>query len=174
MAWIMKNSAGAQIDRRDEPYLDDELKGQLEQQVLPRYPSKRPAMLPVLHAVQEKHGYIPYQAMEEIGEFLGCAASDVYDTATFYEEYFFQPKGKYVIWVCQSISCELMGHQALLDRLEDRLGIGVGETTDDGKVTLMHVECLGSCGTAPCALVGEKLHENLTVDNIDAILDSLE
>jgi len=173
MAWIMKNSAGTQIDRRDEPYLDESLRAELEQNILTRYPTKRAALLPVLHAVQHKHGWLPYQSMEEIGAFLEVPPSEVYDTATFYEEYWFKPKGRYVIWVCQSISCELLGSDHLIDRLQAKLGVQVGETTDDGKFTLMHVECLGSCGTAPCALVNETLHEDLTVENLDRILDTL-
>jgi len=174
MAWITKNSATMEIDRRTEPYLSDQLKKQLTEQVLSRYPTKQAATLPVLHVLQEEHGYLPHQALAEAADFLDVSAAETLDTATFYEEYWFQPHGKYVIWVCQSLSCELLGHEHLIDALKRKLGIEVGETTTDGKFTLMHVECLGSCGTAPCALVNEKLHENLSVDNLDTILDALK
>jgi len=174
MAWITKNSGTAQIERRAEPYLGDELKAQLETDVLSRYPTRRAALMPVLHAIQEEAGWLPHQAIEEAATFLELPAAEALDTASFYEEYWLTPHGKYVIWVCQSISCELMGHSALLERIEKKLGIGVGQTTDDGRFTLMHVECLGSCGTAPCALVNETLHENLTVESVDEILDGLE
>jgi len=174
MAWITKNSGTMQIDRRTEPYLTDEMKGDLEAKVLPRYPTRRASTLPCLHAVQERYNYIPHQAIEEIAAFLGLQASEVLDTCTFYEMFFTQPRGKYVVWVCESISCELMNHDALIHRLEEKLGIVPGETTSDGKITLMHAECLGACGGAPCALVGEKLHENLTVESLDRIIDSLE
>jgi NADH-quinone oxidoreductase subunit E len=174
MPWITKNSGTMQIETREEPYLDDELKAQLEATIIPRYPDRRAAMLPTLHAVQHKVGWLPAQALKEIGVFLGTAPSEVMDTATFYEEYWLKPKGKYVIWVCQSISCELMDRNSLMTKLKAKLKIEAGETTEDGKFTLMNVECLGSCGTAPCALVNEKLHENLSADNVDAILDSLE
>ncbi|MEX0884852.1 MAG: NADH-quinone oxidoreductase subunit NuoE [Phycisphaeraceae bacterium] len=173
MAWITKNSAGTQIDRRDAPYLDETLRKHLETEVLPRFPERRAASLPTLHALQDKHGYLPYQAIEEAAEFLGIPAADLMDTVTFYEEYWLRPHGKYVIWVCQSLACELMGQRPLLERLKDKLGIAVGETTDDGRFTLMHVECLGSCGTAPVALVNEKLHENITAENFERVLDSL-
>ncbi|MDP7348859.1 MAG: NAD(P)H-dependent oxidoreductase subunit E, partial [Phycisphaeraceae bacterium] len=149
MAWIMKNSAAMAIDRRDEPYLTDRMKAELEADVLPRYPTRQAATLPVLHAVQHEHNYLPYQAVEEAAAFLGVSASEMLDTATFYEEYWLTPKGKYLIMVCQSISCELMNHGQLLEMIQDKLGIGPGETTDDGKFTLMTAECLGSCGTAP-------------------------
>jgi len=95
------------------------------------------------------------------------------DTASFYEEFWLQPKGKYVIWVCQSVSCEIMRHDRIIDAISDKLGIEPGETTEDGRFTLMHVECIGACGGAPAALVNEKLHENLTPENVGRILDEL-
>ena len=174
MAWIAKNSATMQIERRDEPYLTDALKKQLEEEVLPRYDTRMAATMPALHLVQDTHGWLPHQAMEEIAEFLGLAASHVLDTATFYEEYWLKPHGKYVIWVCQSLSCEIMGQPKLIDKIKGHLGIEVGETTDDGRITLMDVECLGSCGTAPCALVNHRLHENINAENFQAVLDKLE
>lgn len=174
MAWIMKNSAAMAIDRRDEPYLTDRMKAELEADVLPRYPTRQAATLPVLHAVQHEHNYLPYQAVEEAAAFLGVSASEMLDTATFYEEYWLTPKGKYLIMVCQSISCELMNHGQLLEMIQDKLGIVPGETTDDGKFTLMTAECLGSCGAAPCALIDETLHENLTAENFDAQIGALQ
>lgn len=174
MAWIVKNSATMQIERRPEPYLDEQLKAHLEQTVIPRFPTRRAATLPVLHAIQDKHNWLPYQAVEEAAAFLGLNPSEVLDTATFYEMFWLQPKGKYLIMACQSISCELMGHDKIMDMLHHKLGVEVGETTPDGRFTLMHAECLGSCGTAPCALINDKLHEDLTVENLDKILDALE
>ena len=174
MAWLVKNSATIEIERRDEPYLDDDLKAELESTVLPRYPNKQAATLPVLHAIQHKYNWIPHQALEETAAFLELSASEVLDTATFYEDFWLKPKGKYLIMICQSISCELLGQLPLLERVKAKLGIEVGQTTEDERFTLMTAECLGSCGTAPCALVNEKLHESLTVDNFEEILDSLD
>jgi len=174
MAWITKNSGTAQIERRAEPYVNDAMKAHFEAEIIPRYPTRQAATMPILHAIQEEHNWLPMQAMEEAADFLGIPASAVLDTATFYEEYFTQPRGKYTIWICQSISCEIMGHNALLDKLSEKLGIGVGETTEDGKYTLMHVECIGACGGAPCGLVNEKLHENLSVNNVEDILNGLD
>lgn len=174
MGWIVKNSATMEVPRRDEPYLNDELKQQLEHEAVQWYPTRRAAIMPTLHAIQERYGWIPYQALEETAAFLNISFAEAMDTVTFYEEYFLHPKGKYVIWVCQSIACELLNHTSLLEHCKEKLNIEVGETTEDGRFTLMTVECLGSCGTAPVALVNEKLHENLTVQNLDSILDSLE
>lgn len=174
MAWIMKNSAAMQIERRDEPYLNDAMKAKLESEIIPRYPSRKAATLPALHMVQHEHNWIPHQAIEEVGTFLGVAASEVLDTATFYEEFWLQPKGKYLIMVCQSIACEILGTRQLVDKLTEKLGVGPGQTTEDGRFTLMTAECLGGCGGAPCALVNEKLYENLSAENIDRILDALD
>ena len=174
MAWIVKNSAAMQIERREEPYLDEALKAKLEAVVIPRYATRRAATLPVLHEVQHTYNYIPYQALEEVADYLELSASEVLDTASFYEDFWLTPKGKYLIMVCQSLSCELQGHERLMELIQTKLGIVPGETTDDGRFTLVTAECLGSCDTAPCALVNETLYEGLTVENFEQLLDSLD
>lgn len=173
MAWIVKPSATQTIEHRAQPYLTDEMKHHLSDTVLPRYTTRRAATLPVLHYIQHHYNYIPHQAIEEAADFLDLTPAQVLDTASFYEEFHLHPKGKYLIQICQSISCELCGHTAILDKLKAKLHIQPGETTPDGKFTLETVECLGSCGTAPAALVHEKLHENLTWDNLQQTLDQL-
>ena len=174
MAWITKNSGTLEIERRSEPYVSDAMKAHFEAEIIPRYPTRQASTIPLLHAIQEEHNWLPLQAMEEAAEFLGIPASAVMDTATFYEEFFLEPRGKYTIWVCQSISCEIMGNTKLVDKLSEVLGISPGETTDDAEFTLMNVECIGACGGAPCALVNYKLHENLTVDNVEDIIKGLD
>ncbi len=109
--------------------------------------------------------------MVEVARFLEITPADVLDTVSFYEEYTTEPTGEHVIAVCQSIACEVCGHQALLDHLRQKLGIEPHETTDDGKFTLLALECLGSCDTAPVALVGDTLYENLTIEKLDEILE---
>jgi len=173
MAWITKNSGQMPEDRRSEPYLDHAFKAEMEP-IVARYPKRQAATLPLLHAVQERVGYLPYQSLEEVADFLEIEASQVLDTATFYEEFWLKPKGKYVIWLCQSISCEIMGEPSLTQKVAEHLGIDPGQTTPDGKFTLMKVECLGACDGAPCALVNEKLHENLNHDNFVQVLDALK
>jgi len=174
MAWIMKNSAGTVIDRREEPYFDDAMKQQLEDELMPKYPTRRAATLPVLHAIQAKFGYLPYQAIEEAAAFLETTPAEVLDTASFYDQYQTEPQGRYTLWVCHSLSCELMGQPDLLKRVQAKLGVGPGETTDDGKFTLRTAECLGSCGTAPCALVNDVLHETIDADAFEKALEELE
>lgn len=174
MAWIVKHSAEQQIDRRAEPYMDSPLKDKIEKEIFPRYPNRQAALLPVLHEIQNQYDWIPYQAMEEVALFLQVTPAQVLDTVSFYEEFWTRPKGQYLIQVCQSITCELVGELDLLEHIQQKLGIGAGETTDDGRFTLMTVECLGSCGTAPCALINEELHEDLTGEQTDRVLDALE
>jgi NADH-quinone oxidoreductase subunit E len=173
MAWIAENKRTATLERRAEPYLDEALKAELSAKYFPRYPSKRAVLLPALHAVQHKYNWIPPQAMEEIAEFLGLAPAEVLDTATFYEEYWLKPKGKFLIQVCRSLSCEICASNELTRFCKDKLGIELGETTDDGRFTLVELECLGACGTAPVALVNEVLHEELTVEKLQKIIDGL-
>jgi len=172
MAWITKDSANAKVERRAQPYLTDAMRRDLTERVLPRYASKQAAMLPCLHMVQHEHGWVPAQAMEEIAAFLGLAPADVLDTASFYEEYWLKPRGRRLIQVCRSIACEFCGQREITQACKDKLGIEVGETTDDGEFTLIELECLGSCGTAPAALIDETLHENLTPEAMAKAIDS--
>lgn len=173
MAWLTENRRVATFERRSEPYLTEEMKRELGDTYFPRYPNKRAALLPVLHTIQHAYNWIPTQAMEEIAEFLEIAPAEVMDTATFYEEYWLKPKGEFLIQVCRSLSCEICDSQKLTDHCRAKLGIEVGETSADGRFTLVELECLGACGTAPVALVNEVLHEELTVEKLDKIISKL-
>lgn len=173
MAWITKDSAGAQVDRSAGPYLTDAMKAKLRETYLPRYETALAALMPALHMVQHQYGWVPHAAMLEIAEELRLKPADVFDTATFYEEYWLKPAGKRIVSVCRSIACEFCGQQEITDAIRDKLNIEVGETSADGKFTLVELECIGSCGTAPAALVGETLHENLSPQRMIEILDEV-
>jgi NADH-quinone oxidoreductase E subunit len=173
MAWQVKQSATTQIERRSEPYLTKEMADRFSKELLPRYERPMGALLPILHDVQHAYGYIPHQAMEEIAVFLDITPGDVLDTVSFYEEYHTEPIGRHTVAVCQSIACEVCGHQTILDHLRRKLDIEPHETTDDGRFTLLALECLGACEGAPCALVNDKRYDNLTIDRIDQILEAL-
>ncbi len=173
MAWIAKDSAHAQIDRREQPYLTDALKQRIELDLVPRYATRRAVLLPTLHMVQHEYGWIPAQALEEIGEFLGIAAAEVLDTASFYEEFHLKPKGRHLVQVCRSITCELCGYNDLSKKLQQKLNITPGQTTDDDRITFMELECLGACDLAPVAMVDETLHGNLTWEKLETIIDEL-
>ncbi len=173
MAWTVKPSATTSITRRAEPYLTDRMKAHFTAEILPRYENHRAALLPILSDLQHRYRCIPHQAMVEVAQFLKISPADVLDTVSFYEGYTTEPTGTCVIALCQSIACEICGHEALLDHLRRTLGIEPHETTEDGRFTLLTLECLGSCDTAPVALVGDTLHENLTIEKVDQILDEL-
>ena len=173
MAWNVKPSATTQIQKRDTPYLTEKMTRRFTRKILPRYETKMGSLMPILHEVQHEYGYIPYQSMVEIATFLEIHPGDVLDTVSFYEEYHTEPVGKYVIGVCQSIACEVCGHQAILDHVRGKLGIEPHETTDDGKFTLLAMECLGACEGAPCALINDERHDLLSIDQIDKLIDNL-
>lgn len=170
MAWITKNSAGTQIERRAEPYLTAAMRKDLTERVLPRYANKQAAVLPSLHMIQHEYGWVPAQAMEEIAAFLGLKPADIIDTASFYEEYWLKPKGQHLVQVCRSIACEFCGQREVSQACKDALGVDVGETTDDGRFTLIELECLGSCGTAPAMLIDETLYENVQPGQVARVL----
>ncbi|MHC4219227.1 MAG: NADH-quinone oxidoreductase subunit NuoE family protein [Planctomycetota bacterium] len=173
MGWTAKPSATTQIEQRDEPYLTDSAKKRYKSKILPRYDQKMGALLPILHDLQDEHRCIPYQAIIEVAQFLEITPAQVLDCVSFYEEFTTEPTGKHVVAVCQSLACELCGHEAILDHLRQKLDIDPHETTEDGRFTLLTLECLGSCDTAPVALVGDDLHENLTIEKIDQVLEEL-
>ncbi len=173
MAWITKNSGTMKIDHRDEPYLTAAMKEKLTRDYLPRYETTLAALLPTLHMLQHEYGWIPPQAMMEAATFLKLSPAEVLDTASFYEEYWLKPKGRHLVSVCRSIACEFCGQKEITQAVKDKLGIDVGETTDDGKFTLIELECLGSCGTAPAMLIDETLHENVKPEMIAGLLDKV-
>jgi NADH-quinone oxidoreductase subunit E len=173
MAWTTENRTTITAKTSDTPFLTDSLKAHLRDVYFPRYPTKRAVLLPALHLIQHTYNWIPMQAIQEAAEFLEISPAEALDTATFYEEYWLKPKGKYLLQVCRSLSCEICNSGQLTKHLEKKLNVEVGETTADGKFTLVELECLGACGTAPVALVNDVLYEELTTDVFDKILASL-
>ena len=136
----------------------------------PRYPTKRAAVLPALHIAQDAIGYVSLQAMKDIAELLELPPSAVMDLVTFYTHFWTHPKGRKVITVCRSLSCELMGGREVLDALKAKLGIDEHETTADGEYSLVTEECLAACDQAPCLLINEKKHKCVRVEDLDRIL----
>src|SRR4051794_17378140 len=172
MAWIAEDRRHAVLEK-GTPYLTPDMKIDIANKYFPRYPTKRAVLLPALHTIQHAYNWIPTQAMEEVAEFLGLTPAEVVDTATFYEEYWLKPKGKYLVKVCRSLSCEICASAELTNHCKKKFGIDVGETTPDGKFTLVELECLGSCGTAPAALINEVLLETVSVEQLDKALNAL-
>lgn len=174
MAWITKNSGGAKVERRAEPYLTEAMRKTLLDEIVPRYETRLACLLPALHMVQHEYGWIPPQAMHEIAQTLEISPAEVLDTASFYEEYWLKPRGKHLVQVCRSIACEVCGQREITEAVKVRLGIDVGETTDDGRFTLIELECLGACGGAPAMLIDETLHENVKPGEVSELLDRVK
>ena len=171
MAWISKKSAQMQIEAREEPYLTPKLIEKITKEIMPKYATSKGALMTTLHEVQDEYGYISWQAMVEIGSVLGIAAAEVADVVSFYEDYHSEPMGKYVIGVCQSIACEVCGHQAIIDHLKQKLNIDLHETTEDGRFSLLGMECIGACDNAPCALVNGKQYNKLSISMVDELIE---
>ncbi len=142
--------------------------------ILPRYPTKQAALLPVLWVAQRQFGWISGEAMELVARTLDISPAHVFGVVTFYTMYHKKKPGKHHLQVCRTLSCAMMGADKLLDHLKNRLGIDEGEMTTDGKFSLATVECLASCGTAPAMQINETYYENLTTEELDRILESLK
>ena len=173
MPWTAEDRTTAVVKTSEQPLLTDEMKRYLSEKYFPRYPTKRAVLLPALHMVQHAYNWIPMQAVAELAEFLEIAPSEALDTATFYEEYYLKPKGKYLLQVCRSLPCELCRSGDLTNHLKAKLNIDAGETTADGRFTLVELECLGACGEAPVMLLNEQLLANLTPEKLDEALAGL-
>ncbi|MGQ9629117.1 MAG: NADH-quinone oxidoreductase subunit NuoE [bacterium] len=143
-------------------------------ELVSHYPSRDAAIVPALVLAQSDLGYISDGAIEAIARELSVPPIRVAQTASFYPMIRRSPVGKYLIQVCNTLPCSLMGADHVVEYLKDKLKIDVGGTTPDGRFTLTKVECLASCGTAPVMMINDELYESLTEEKIDRILDSLE
>ena len=144
--------------------------------LMARYPEGRSksALLPILHVAQgENDGWLSVNAMDAVAQVMGLRHIEVYEVASFYSMYNLHPIGKHMLEVCRTTPCMVRGSDDIIEHLEKKLGIHVGETTKDGMFSLKGVECLGSCGTAPMLQCGAKYHENLTIETVDQLVDQL-
>jgi len=136
-----------------------------------RYPTARAAVPEALRVVQRFRGWVSTDAVRDIAAFFGLGAEEVEGVATFYNLIYRRPVGRHVILVCDSVSCWIMGYEDLKRRLEDRLGIRLGQTTPDGRFTLLPIACLGACHRAPAMMVDGEMHENVSPEGLDRILE---
>lgn len=145
----------------------------LAREIIARYPRPKSALVPLLHLAQEQNGYVTREAMAHIGELVGVTSAEVYGTATFYEMFRFEPVGKYLVNICGTLSCALMGAHELMHHAEQKLGVKVGGTTDDGMFTLAHAECQAACTEAPTLQVNYRYRFRVTAQDFDALVDDL-
>ena len=140
----------------------------------PKYPDRRAVTLPALHIVHDELRSVSTAAIEEIAELLEIHPAEIHDTMSFYQ--FFReedcPQGKRRVWVCRSISCMLRGGEELLANLSHKWDVAPGATSADGRVSLEYAECLGACEGAPCILVNNECHMNVTEDAVERIVSS--
>jgi NADH-quinone oxidoreductase E subunit len=141
------------------------------QRILARYPNKMAACLPVLYLAQEQFGYVSEEAQELVAATLGLPPSHVHGVATFYTMFNKRPVGRYHLQVCTNVSCMLCGAGEVMERVRRKLGIRPGET--DGLFTLSEVECLAYCGTGPAVQVNDEIHELVSPDKVEELIDRL-
>lgn len=145
----------------------------LAKEIIGRYPRARSATIPLLHLAQQQDGYVTNEAMAHIGELVGATSAEVYGTASFYEMFKFEPVGKYLINICGTLSCALMGAEDLMHHAEHKLGVKLGGTTDNGMFTLERAECQAACTEAPCLQVNYRYRFRVTPQQIDELIDDL-
>lgn len=140
--------------------------------VFKKYPdAKRDSLISILQDVQEVEGFISKDSIIRIGDFLNLPTSKIYGVATFYNQFRFQPYGKYNIQVCRGTACHVLGSATVLEELEKHLKIKTGETSKDGAFSLEVVSCIGACGLSPVISVNGNFHARITIDKIEEIID---
>jgi NADH-quinone oxidoreductase subunit E len=146
---------------------------ELAREIIGRYPRPRSAMIPLLHLAQEQAGYVSDPAMAQIAQLVGTTSAEVLGTCSFYEMFKRHEVGRYVINICSTMSCALMGAGELMERAEQRLGIKAGGTTSDGMFTIEAAECQAACTEAPCLQVNYRHRYRVTPEELDRLIDDL-
>ncbi|MCX7708496.1 MAG: NADH-quinone oxidoreductase subunit NuoE [Clostridia bacterium] len=155
-------TAEACVDERDQKL----------QEIIAKYKDVRGALIPVLHEAQEVYGYLPMSVQKKISEGLDVPLAEIYGVVTFYTQFSLKPKGKYKINVCMGTACYVKGSGIILDKLKEKLGIEVGECTEDGLFSLDACRCIGACGLAPVITINEDVHGRLNPDDVEGIIES--
>ncbi len=145
----------------------------LAHEIIDRYPVKRSAMIPLLHLAQEQDGWVTEDAMRQIAELVGVTPAEVLGTCSFYEMFKRRPVGRFLINICGTLSCQLMGAGELIHHAERKLGITSGDTTPDGLFTLAVAECQAACTEAPCLQVNYRHRYRVTPEDFDILVDEL-
>ncbi len=130
--------------------------------------------MPVLHRVQRERGWLSVEAQAWVAQFLGVTPLDVHEVVSFYPMLYDRPMGRHVLHVCRTLSCDACGGGEIFRHLSAKLGVDKGGTTPDGKFTLLTAECLASCGTAPVLLLDNEIHEHLTPQAVDKLLEGVK
>lgn len=137
------------------------------------YKPEKDNLIQMLNQIQEHYGYVPKYVQEELSEFLSIPMAEIYGVVTFYSRFSLEPQGKYKISVCLGTACYVKGSRKIMDRLEERLKIKAGQTTEDGLFTIEETRCVGACGLAPVFTVNNEVYGKATVQKLDQVLDEL-
>ncbi|HEY8930644.1 MAG TPA: NAD(P)H-dependent oxidoreductase subunit E [Mucilaginibacter sp.] len=147
-------------------------------EIVSRYPEgkQKSGLLPILHLVQAEFGWLPVDAMDKVANYLKIQDIEVYEVATFYTMYFMRPQGKYVLEVCRTGPCGIVGAEKIMDHIEAKLGVKEGDVTPDGLFSWRGVECLAACGFGPVLQIGPEytFYENLTNESVDKLIADLK
>lgn len=170
--WTDREKTLSTTQEKTEFKFTPEEKTQLKE-IIAKYPDPKAATLPALWLAQKRFGWVSNEVCSAVAQELDLPPAHVLGVSTFYTMFNKKPTGKYLIQVCATLSCSLMGAEHVFEYLSKKLGIKAGETTPDSKFALMKVECLASCGTAPMMQINDDYYENLTEEKIDQILNSL-
>ncbi|WP_309051210.1 NADH-quinone oxidoreductase subunit NuoE [Streptomyces sp.] len=157
------------------PYPQD-VRARLEEdarEIIARYPGSRSALLPMLHLVQSEEGHVTRTGMQFCADMLGLTTAEVTAVATFYTMYRRRPSGEYQVGVCTNTLCAVMGGDAIFEELKAHLGVGNNETTEDGRITLEHIECNAACDYAPVVMVNWEFFDNQTPESAKKMVDDL-
>lgn len=141
------------------------------QEIIEKYKDTRGALIPVLHEAQDVYGYLPMGVQKQISQGLNVPLSEVYGVVTFYTQFYLKPKGKFKISTCMGTACYVKGANLILDKLQEKLGISVGDCTDDGKFSLDACRCIGACGLAPVIMINDDVYGRLNSEDIEKILE---
>ena len=140
------------------------------QEVIAKYKGTEGALIPVLHEAQSIYGYLPYEVQKAISEGLDVPMAEIYGVVSFYTQFSIYPNGTYNVAVCLGTACYVKGSGDIIDKIKEKLGIEVGQCTDDGRFSLEATRCIGACGLAPVLTVNDDVYGRLTVDDVDDIL----
>ncbi|UCC72663.1 MAG: NAD(P)H-dependent oxidoreductase subunit E [Gemmatimonadota bacterium] len=170
--------AGAQPSQRAEkrpeaPLFEGAYQDRFEK-ILTRYPDKRAALLPVLHLAQEVRGWVSPQTIRRVGELLDLTPAYVRSVASFYTMFNLRPVGKYLIQVCVGIGCDLCRAEEVAEKFLELTRTRIGETSEDGKYTVIEVECLGACAFPTVVQVNDKVYENVKAEEVEGLLKELD
>ncbi len=149
----------------------NECKDEKIEKILSKYEKNKSNLIQILNEVQEIYGYIPESVQLEISKYLEIEMAEIYGVITFYARFTLKPKGKYNIAVCLGTACFVKGSEKVLDRVKQKLGIDVGETTKDGKFSLEATRCIGACGLAPVFTINDEVYGKATPEMVDKIID---